>query len=78
MLLETIQGEAGMMIPAEGYLQQVRTLCNSRGILMIAGGVMPTSPDQAAFACDPSSTCPTSTSLARRWEEAPTSCRNRR
>ena len=30
VLLEPIQGEAGVIIPPEGYLQQVRTLCNSR------------------------------------------------
>ena len=34
VLLEPIQGEGGVIIPPEGYLQQVRTLCNSAGVLM--------------------------------------------
>ncbi|RYP86233.1 ornithine--oxo-acid transaminase [Nocardioides guangzhouensis] len=36
VLLEPIQGEGGVIIPPEGYLQQVRTLCNSAGVLMVA------------------------------------------
>ena len=30
VLLEPIQGEAGVIIPPEGYLQQVRALCRER------------------------------------------------
>lgn len=36
VLLEPIQGEAGVLVPPDGYLRQVRDLCTERGILMIA------------------------------------------
>ena len=35
-LFEPIQGEAGIIMPDEGYLAQVRRLCKSHGVLMIA------------------------------------------
>lgn len=35
-MLEPIQGEAGVVIPSEGYLQGVRTLCDRYQVLMIA------------------------------------------
>lgn len=35
-LFEPIQGEAGIIIPDEGYIAQVRRLCTSHGVLMIA------------------------------------------
>jgi predicted acetylornithine/succinylornithine family transaminase len=35
ILLEPIQGEGGVNIPAEYYLKEVRDLCNERGILLI-------------------------------------------
>jgi predicted acetylornithine/succinylornithine family transaminase len=35
ILLEPIQGEGGVNIPAEHYLQEVRALCDERGILLI-------------------------------------------
>lgn len=35
ILLEPIQGEGGVNIPAEHYLQEVRALCDDRGILLI-------------------------------------------
>jgi len=35
-LVEPIQGEAGIIVPPEGYLRQVRQLCTDRGILFIA------------------------------------------
>ena len=35
-LFEPIQGEAGIIMPDEGYLAQVRRLCTSHGVLMIA------------------------------------------
>ncbi len=34
-LVEPIQGEAGIIVPPDGYLRQVRELCTERGILMI-------------------------------------------
>ncbi|MFF0246413.1 ornithine--oxo-acid transaminase [Streptosporangium sandarakinum] len=36
VLLEPIQGEAGVLVPPDGYLTQVRELCTERNILMIA------------------------------------------
>ncbi len=36
VLVEPIQGEAGVVIPPEGYLRQVRQLCTSRRMLLIA------------------------------------------
>lgn len=35
-LLEPIQGEAGVVVPDEGYLSKVRQLCTKAGVLMIA------------------------------------------
>ena len=36
IMLEPIQGEAGVVVPPEGYLQAVRDACNRHGILMVA------------------------------------------
>ena len=38
-LVEPIQGEAGVRVPREGYLKEVRRLCTARGTLMIADEV---------------------------------------
>lgn len=35
VMLEPIQGEGGVRIPAEGYLKEVRKMCDERGILLI-------------------------------------------
>ncbi|MFB5679192.1 ornithine--oxo-acid transaminase [Paenibacillus terreus] len=35
-LLEPIQGEAGIVIPPDGYLQQARSLCTEHGVLLMA------------------------------------------
>ncbi|HOO38050.1 MAG TPA: aspartate aminotransferase family protein [Deltaproteobacteria bacterium] len=35
VMLEPIQGEGGINIPPAGYLQQVRKLCDEKGLLMI-------------------------------------------
>jgi ornithine--oxo-acid transaminase len=35
-LLEPIQGEAGVIIPPDGYLRRVREVCSARGVLFIA------------------------------------------
>ncbi len=35
VLLEAIQGEAGVIIPPEGYLKEVRELCSDNNILLI-------------------------------------------
>jgi ornithine--oxo-acid transaminase len=36
VLLEPIQGEAGVLIPPDGFLAEVRRLCTERGVLMLA------------------------------------------
>ncbi|NYF16814.1 ornithine--oxo-acid transaminase [Microbacterium sp. AK009] len=36
VLIEPIQGEAGVIIPPEGYLRAVREICTRRGVLFIA------------------------------------------
>lgn len=35
-LVEPIQGEAGIVVPPDGYLKKVREICTKRGILFIA------------------------------------------
>jgi ornithine--oxo-acid transaminase len=35
-LVEPIQGEAGVILPPEGYLRSARELCTERGVLLIA------------------------------------------
>ncbi len=35
ILVEPIQGEGGVVVPAEGYLRGLRKLCDQRGILLI-------------------------------------------
>jgi ornithine--oxo-acid transaminase len=35
-LLEPIQGEAGVIVPPDGYLRRVRELCSERNVLLIA------------------------------------------
>lgn len=39
VILEPIQGEAGVIVPPEGYLAAVREACTRRGVLMIADEV---------------------------------------
>ena len=39
VLIEPIQGEAGVIIPDEGYLQGVRELCTQHNVLMLADEV---------------------------------------
>ena len=53
VLLEPIQGEGGVIIPPEGYLQQVRTLCNSTRVLMMADEIQSgLARTGRTFACD--------------------------
>ncbi len=40
IILETIPGTAGIMVPPPGYLQGVRQLCDRHGIVLIADEVM--------------------------------------
>lgn len=38
-MVEPIQGEAGVIMPSDDYLKQVRALCSKYNILMIADEV---------------------------------------
>ena len=38
-MFEPIQGEAGVVVPQEGYLTKVRELCTKYNVLMIADEV---------------------------------------
>lgn len=38
-MVEPIQGEAGVMVPDEGYLRKVRELCTKNNVLFIADEV---------------------------------------
>ncbi|MFG1964567.1 ornithine--oxo-acid transaminase [Nonomuraea sp. NPDC049028] len=53
VLLEPIQGEAGVLVPPDGYLTQVRELCTAEGILMIADEIQSgLGRTGKTFACD--------------------------
>ncbi|MFA1822004.1 ornithine--oxo-acid transaminase [Virgibacillus oceani] len=39
VIVEPIQGEAGIVIPPEGYLKQIREICNDNNVLFIADEV---------------------------------------
>ncbi|HEX8004851.1 MAG TPA: aminotransferase class III-fold pyridoxal phosphate-dependent enzyme, partial [Trebonia sp.] len=53
VLIEPIQGEAGVLVPPDGYLAQVREICTSAGILMIADEIQSgLGRTGATFACD--------------------------
>jgi ornithine--oxo-acid transaminase len=53
VLIEPIQGEAGVIIPPDGFLTVVRRLCTERGILMIADEIQTgLGRTGMTFACD--------------------------
>jgi ornithine--oxo-acid transaminase len=53
VLLEPIQGEAGVIIPPEGYLRDVRRICTERGVLMLADEIQSgLGRTGRTFACD--------------------------
>jgi ornithine--oxo-acid transaminase len=53
ILLEPVQGEAGVIIPPEGYLQHVRALCRDRNVLMVADEIQSgLARTGRTFACD--------------------------
>jgi ornithine--oxo-acid transaminase len=53
VLLEPIQGEAGVVIPPEGYLRAVREICDRTGVLMIADEIQSgLGRAGTTFACD--------------------------
>ncbi|MGW0193200.1 ornithine--oxo-acid transaminase [Nonomuraea sp. NPDC003201] len=53
VLVEPIQGEAGVLVPPDGYLSEIRELCTAQGILMIADEVQSgLGRTGQTFACD--------------------------
>ncbi len=77
VLLEPIQGEAGVLVPPAGYLAAVRELTRERNVLFVAdevqsGSVARAAPSRASTRVS----CRTCTCWARRW--AAGSCRCRR
>jgi ornithine--oxo-acid transaminase len=53
VLLEPIQGEAGIILPPEGYLREVRRITHERGVLMIADEIQSgLARTGTTFACD--------------------------
>ncbi|MEV0382555.1 ornithine--oxo-acid transaminase [Nonomuraea sp. NPDC050643] len=53
VLVEPIQGEAGVLVPEDGYLSEVRALCSAEGLLMIADEVQSgLGRTGRTFACD--------------------------
>lgn len=53
VLLEPVQGEAGVVVPPEGYLAQVQQLCRETGALMIADEIQSgLARTGKTFACD--------------------------
>ncbi len=59
VLIEPIQGEAGVIIPPPGYLARVRELCTSHGALMIADEIQSgLGRTGATFACEHESVVP--------------------
>jgi ornithine--oxo-acid transaminase len=53
VLVEPIQGEAGVIVPPPGYLSQVRQLCDARGLLFIADEIQSgLGRTGATFACE--------------------------
>ncbi|MEV0591119.1 ornithine--oxo-acid transaminase [Nonomuraea cavernae] len=53
VLVEPIQGEAGVLVPPDGYLTQLRELCNTENILMIADEIQSgLGRTGKTFACD--------------------------
>jgi ornithine--oxo-acid transaminase len=53
VLLEPVQGEAGVVVPPAGYLAQVRRLCSEAGILLVADEIQSgLARTGTTFACD--------------------------
>ncbi|MGG5257560.1 ornithine--oxo-acid transaminase [Phycicoccus avicenniae] len=53
VLLEPVQGEGGVVIPPEGYLREVRAICDQAGALMVADEIQSgLARTGRTFACD--------------------------
>ena len=59
VLVEPIQGEGGVIIPPDGYLQEVRALCDQHQVLMLADEIQSgLGRTGRTFACDHESVVP--------------------
>jgi predicted acetylornithine/succinylornithine family transaminase len=66
VMVEPIQGESGVIIPAPGYLQGVRKICNERGLLMIVDEVQTgLGRTGTLFACEQEEVVPDMITLAK-------------
>jgi acetylornithine/N-succinyldiaminopimelate aminotransferase len=66
IMVEPIQGESGVIIPAPGYLQGVRRICDEKGILMIADEVQTgIGRTGSLFACEQEDVVPDMITLAK-------------
>ena len=53
VLIEPIQGEAGVIVPPDGYLRQVRQICSERNVLFVADEIQSgLGRTGETFACD--------------------------
>jgi acetylornithine/N-succinyldiaminopimelate aminotransferase len=66
VLVEPIQGESGVVIPDDGYLQGIRRICDEKGILMIADEVQTgIGRTGTLFACEQADVVPDMMTLAK-------------
>jgi acetylornithine/N-succinyldiaminopimelate aminotransferase len=66
VMVEPIQGEGGVVIPAPGYLQGIRKICNERGLLMIVDEVQTgIGRTGTLFACEREEVVPDMITLAK-------------
>jgi acetylornithine/N-succinyldiaminopimelate aminotransferase len=66
VLVEPIQGESGVIIPAPGYLQGIRRICDEKGLLMIADEVQTgIGRTGTLFACEQEEVVPDMITLAK-------------
>lgn len=66
VMVEPIQGESGVIIPAPGYLKEIRRLCDERGLLMIADEVQTgMGRTGTLFACEQEGVVPDMITLAK-------------
>ena len=75
-LVEPIQGEAGVLLPPDGYLSQARELCREHNVLFIADEIQSgMGRTGKTFACEWETSRLTCTSWARRWAAGSIRCR---
>jgi len=66
VLVEPIQGESGVVVPAPGYLKGIRRICDERGLLMIADEVQTgIGRTGTLFACEQEEVAPDMITLAK-------------